>query len=334
MNEKSRATSDRPMRVLVLGAGALGSLIGARLHAAGVPVVLFSRNTEHIRAVQQNGLRVHELDGRIHLAAPQAFSDPGEIPWSPDLVVTLVKSRDTGPAVRSLLPICSGETLFLTLQNGMGNARLIQELAGQGNVLAGTTAQGATLLRPGEVCHGGDGTSYVGRPGAAADADVHRAAALLDGAGLPCEATDEVDRLIWKKLLVNVGINAITALARVPNGWIEADPSARELACSAVREAREVAGRAGFDFPETVEREVLDVAVRTRTNHSSMYQDITAGKPTEIEAINGAVEELARRYGLDAPVNWTLTRLIRLIDATHLQGEADYAREDHSAANP
>lgn len=314
------------MRVLILGAGALGSLIGARLHGAGTPVVLYSRNIEHIRAVQECGLRLQELDGSTQVLSPPACSDMGEIPWAPELVLTLVKSRDTGAAVRSVLPFCSGESLFLTLQNGMGNAQLIQELAGGERVLAGTTAQGATLVQPGEIRHGGDGPSYVGRPGAKADEAARQTAALLDRAGLACEATDRADQLIWKKLLVNVGINAITALARVPNGWIEADPSARELARAAVREAREVARRAGFDFPETVEGEVLDVAARTRGNHSSMFQDVTTGKPTEIEAINGAVEALARGYGLAAPVNWTLTRLIRLVDATHQQGEADHAR--------
>jgi 2-dehydropantoate 2-reductase len=312
------------MRVLILGAGALGSLMGARLHSSGIPVVLYSHNMEHIRAVQKNGLRLHELDGGISVLSPQACADLSKIPWTPELVLTLVKSRDTDAAVRAALPFCSGETLFLTLQNGMGNARLIQDLAGPHRVLAGTTAQGATLVRPGEIRHGGDGPSYVGRPGSAADEAARRTAALLDRAGILCKASDEADRLIWKKLLVNVGINAITALARVPNGWIETDPSARELACGAVREAREVASRAGFDFPESVEGEVLDVAARTRANHSSMYQDLATGKPTEIEAINGAVESLARRYGLAAPINWTLTRLIRLVDATHQQGEADY----------
>lgn len=314
------------MRVLILGAGALGSLFGARLHSAGIPVILYSRNTEHVRAMQQSGLRVHELDGRTHTLYPEACVDVSAVPWTPQLVLTLIKSRDTEDAVRAVLPCCSGETLFLTLQNGMGNAGLLQELVGTERVLAGTTAQGATLLRAGEVRHGGEGTSYVGRPDAQADEATKRTATLLDGAGLPCEATDEADRLIWKKLLVNVGINAITALARVPNGWIEADPSARELACSAVREAREVARSTGFDFAETVEREVLDVAERTSSNRSSMHQDVAAGRPTEIEAINGAVEDLARRRGLAAPVNWTLTRLIRLIDATHQQRETDYAR--------
>lgn len=314
------------MRVLILGAGALGSLFGARLHNAGIPVILYSRNIEHVRTIQQSGLRVHELDGRTHTLYPQVCADMGNVPWTPQLVLTLIKSRDTADAVRTVLPCCSGETLFLTLQNGIGNAGLIQELAGRVRVLAGTTAQGATLLGPGEVRHGGEGTSYVGRPGTHADEAAERTAALLDGAGIPCEATEQVDHLIWKKLLVNVGINAITALARVPNGWIEADPSARELACSAVREAREVARSAGFNFPETVEREVLDVAARTSSNRSSMHQDVAAGRPTEIEAINGAVEDLARRCGLAAPVNWTLTRLIRLIEATHQQGDADYVQ--------
>lgn len=314
------------MRVLVLGAGALGSLIGARLHSAGTPVALVSRNTEHIRAVQDKGLHLRELDGGTHTLNLPALSNPSDLPWTPDLVLVLVKSRDTRGAVRSALPFCSGKTLFLTLQNGVGNVRAIQELAGSDRVLAGTTAQGATFLGPGEIQHGGDGPSHVGRPGAAADEETRRTAALLNRAGLACEVSEDIDRLIWKKLLVNVGINAITALARVRNGWIAADPSARELACRAVREAREVASSAGFDFPEAVEQEILDVAHRTQSNRSSMYQDVDTGKPTEIEAINGAVEELARHYGLEVPVNWTLTRLIRLVEAKNQQGDADYAR--------
>ena len=321
------------MRVLILGAGALGSLIGARLHSAGTPVVLFSRNTEHIRAVRQRGLLVRELDGREQILELPACEAKADIPWTPELVITLVKSRDTEGAVRTVLPLCSWDTHFLTLQNGIGNADLIQELAGSDKVLAGTTAQGATLLSPGKVGHGGEGPSYVGRPGNAANDMARLVAALLDGAGLTCEATDQADRLIWKKLLVNVGINAITALTRVTNGWVVDDPSARELASRAVLEAREVAAWNGFDFPEAVDQEVLEVAHKTRKNHSSMYQDVTSGKPTEIEAINGAVENLARGFDLSTPVNWTLTRLIRLIDATNQQGGNHHGKSTHTPAD-
>jgi len=321
------------MRVLILGAGALGSLMGARLHSAGTPVILFSRNIDHIRSVRQDGLLVRELDGREQILELPACENKADIPWTPELVITLVKSRDTEGAVRAVLPLCSVDTHFLTLQNGIGNADLIQKLAGTDRVLAGTTAQGATLLRPGKVGHGGEGPSHVGRPGTAADDMARRVAALLDGAGLTCEATDQADRLIWKKLLVNVGINAITALSRVPNGWVADDPSARELATRAVQEAREVAAKFGFDFPEAVDQEVLEVAHRTRKNHSSMYQDVATGKPTEIEAINGAVESLARGFGLSAPVNWTLTRLIRLIDATNQQGGSHHGKPTHAPAD-
>ncbi len=307
------------MRILILGAGALGSLIGAGLHRYGYPVVLYSTNRAHISAISDKGLVLEKLSGEEVVLHPPACADIDELPWIPELVLTLVKSRNTTDAVRYALPACSINTSFLTLQNGIGNAEAIRHLVGGDRVLAGTTAQGATLVGPGRVRHGGQGPTHIGRPGANADDLALQTAKILDSAGFPCQTTNEVDHLIWKKLLVNVGINAITAVARVPNGWIADNPSAGELAEQAVVEAREVAARYGFSFAGEVAQEVLQVADRTRSNHSSMYQDVAAGKPSEIEAINGAVEKMARACDMQVPVNWALTRLIRLMDAVNAQ---------------
>jgi 2-dehydropantoate 2-reductase len=309
------------MDILIAGAGALGSLLGARLARSAENVVLFSRNEDHVRAINASGITVEEMDGTRASVRVPALSDPEKLPADPDLVLVLSKSYDTRKVAQAVQRRCGSKPVYLTLQNGVGNWQQIAEVVARESVLAGITAQGATFLGPGEVRHGGDGTTYVGELEGDATRRVEEITEVFSRAGLPAEATGKTQELIWRKLMVNVGINAVTALSRVRNGWIAENEDARSLCGSAVLEASEVARR--LDIP--VDRDILDrvlaVARATAGNISSMNQDLSRGKPTEVEAINGAVVRWANSLDMDVPVNWTLTRLIRLHEARNEQGE-------------
>jgi 2-dehydropantoate 2-reductase len=309
------------MDILVAGAGALGSLLGARLAARGENVVLFTRNEQHVRAVSASGMTIREMDGGTSCVPVTALSDPAGLPFDPDLVLVLVKSYDTREAASTVSQHCGPSTVYLTLQNGIGNWQQIAEVVPRERVLAGTTAQGATLLGPGEVRHGGAGPTYVGEVENGLSRRVQDIAGILSRAGVPAEATDRTQELIWHKLMVNVGINAVTALARIRNGWIAENEDARALSRSAVQEAALVARRLDVAVREDILEKVLEVARATSDNISSMNQDLSRNRPTEVEAINGAVVRWARSLGVDVPVNWTLTRLIHLHEARNKQGD-------------
>jgi 2-dehydropantoate 2-reductase len=134
---------------------------------------------------------------------------------------------------------------------------------------------------------------------------------------LPAELSDDLDTLVWRKLIVNVGINALTALLRVPNGALVTTEVARELLLQAVAEALAVAAARGIVLQQADPlAQVLDVARATGANRSSMLQDVLRGSPTEIATINGAIVHEGRRLGVPTPVNSLLTALVRALDAT------------------
>ncbi|MFP4393393.1 MAG: ketopantoate reductase family protein [Desulfohalobiaceae bacterium] len=300
------------MHILILGAGALGSLLGARLAKSQAQVTLFSTNQKHMQTIQAQGLEIIELDHSISKTQLRAIFRPEQISPAPDLVLVLVKSYSTLQAVQSILPSCGQETIFLTLQNGIGNWETIAQAVPQENVLAGITAQGATYLQPGKIRHGGNGETSIGEIQGQASQRVQNIVDIFQEAGLQAKTTNKTQDLLWHKLLINTGINALTAVLRVPNGVIAESEPAQELALSAVQEGLAVAKAKGLDLDqERILQQVLQVARATAQNISSMHQDLLRGRPTEIEAINGALVSQGQEQGVPVTVNQTLTNLVR-----------------------
>ena len=178
------------MNILILGAGAMGSLLGARLAATGASITLFSTDRPHMEAIERDGLEIEELDGTVGKFRLSTYWQPEKIPQNPDMVLVLVKAYATEVAVASVQPLCSSSTVFLTLQNGIGNWERIAQLTGKEAVLAGSTAQGATLLGPGKIRHGGNGPTYIGEPGGPATQRVRQVVDLFRQAGFVTEPTD------------------------------------------------------------------------------------------------------------------------------------------------
>ncbi len=302
------------MRVLIVGAGALGSLLGGRLLAARNSVIFYDNNPAIIQHLSVHGLTIEELDGtKTELRAVKACSGLGQLENPPDLMLITVKSYATRNAVSHVLNFFDPKSsLFLSLQNGLGNGEVIAQLVGAERVLVGTTAQGATLVAPGIVKHGGSGPTYIGTLSDRAVPGIDDVIEMFNKAGIETHYRADVERLIWEKLIVNVGINAITALTEILNGEIPEIGPATDVCCRAVDEAIRVANARGLDLPEDFCKRVLYVANATARNKSSMRQDMELGRKTEIDYINGAVVTLGEELGIDTPVNWTLTQLIKV----------------------
>lgn len=305
------------MNILIVGAGAIGSLIGARLSKTTSSVFLFSTDRMHMEAVREGGLSVEELDGQVNNYRLSACFEVDRLPPDPDLALVLVKSYATREALSLVRGVCSASTVFLTLQNGIGNWERIAEVVGKKAVLAGSTAQGSTLVGPGLIRHGGNGPTYIGEPGGPVSGRVERVVELFRQAGLATEPSEQVERLIWEKLIVNVGINAITALTGIRNGSIAQIEEAAGLCKSAVKEAIMVAGSKGFPMGADMVERVLSIARATARNRSSMGQDVDRQKRTEIEAINGAIVRFGREEGIATPVNETLRSLIKVLETQY-----------------
>jgi 2-dehydropantoate 2-reductase len=307
------------VQVLILGAGALGSLLGARLSQTEAGVALLTTNRRHIQAIRESGLTVEELDGSSQNYILSAYDHPRSLPEAPDLVIVVVKTYDIEEAVGGVFDYCHPDTLFLTLQNGIDNWERIAHLVGRGSVLVGTTAQGSTLLETGRVRHGGNGPTFIGEPQGPPTPRVQSAVELFQHAGFAAEARDGMEQLIWQKLHANVGINAITALTGIRNGFIADSAVAGELCRAAVEEATLVARARGIEIEEGMVERVLGIARATAVNRSSMGQDVDRRKRTEIDAINGAIVRFGDEAQIPTPVNRTLTQLVKILEETYLE---------------
>ncbi len=306
------------MKAAIVGAGAMGCLFGGLLAEAGVEVWLVDVWPEHVAALQGRGLAV-EQGGRHRTIRVRATTDPAAVDGA-DLVVVFVKAVHTPAAARTAAGIAGRGGLVLTLQNGMGNAEALGRAVAPDRVLAGTTAHGATLLGPGAIRHAGAGPTVLGPWAGAGRAAAERVAGLLRRAGFEVAVVDDPRPALWHKLLVNVGINAITALTGIRNGQLLDLPQTRNLVAEAVAEAATVARAAGVAVDGDPVDRVLAVARATAENRSSMGQDVDAGRPTEIAAINGFVVAQADRLGVPVPVNRTLAALVETLQGHAGQG--------------
>ncbi len=305
------------MKIVVIGAGAMGSLFGGFLAEHKKEVTLLDIWPEHMDTINSNGLIIEREGERRQVSIPATTKS--ETIGEADLAIVFVKSTQTAQAAQTAAKLINSTGMVLTLQNGMGNADVLDETLGGDRVLAGTTSHGATLLGPGTIRHAGIGATTIGLWQGADSTKAQAVADLFNDAGIETSVTDDVRALIWEKLLINVGINAITALTGIKNGKIDEFPAARRLSEMAVREAITVAQAKGVSVRDDAVVHVLQVAQATATNRSSMGQDVDNHRQTEIGTINGAVVKYANKEGIAVPVNETLTCLVETLQSHYTE---------------
>ena len=301
------------MKIAVVGAGAMGSLFGGLLTESGADVWLLDIWADHIKAVNDNGLNI-EREGKFRSVSVKATTDPNRIGIS-DLVISFVKSTNTSQAAKTAKFLMDDSSLILTLQNGMGNADTIAEVIEPTRIIAGTTSHGATMIGPGSIRHAGIGPTTIGMWADGGKDKALYIAKFLTEAGIKTEAVDDIQSVIWNKLLVNVGINAITALTGIKNGQLLDLSATQNISRAAVEEAMELARAQGVMIRGDSVGHVFEIAKATSPNRSSMGQDVDNKRLTEIEAINGFVVREASKIGLKVPVNKTLTALIETLQS-------------------
>jgi 2-dehydropantoate 2-reductase len=294
--------------VLIAGTGALACLFAARLADTGVRVTLLGTWPEGQEALRSQGVRLVESDGSERASPVEVVTGPSGCK-SFAFALVLVKSWQTQRAARQLAGYLSAKGVALTLQNGLGNRETLVEHLGAPRVALGVTTYGATLEEPGRVRLGGTGIISLGE---------HPRLAPLVGfltkAGFVVELVDDVDSLLWSKLVINAAINPLTALLQVSNGELLNRPESRRLLASAVGEAAEVAAACGqrLTYADPVAAAEL-VAFQTANNTSSMLQDVLRGAPTEIDAICGAIVSAGEKCNIPVPVNRVLWLLVKAL---------------------
>ena len=301
------------MKIAVVGAGAMGSLYGGYLSKVAEDVLLVDVWQEHVDTINAQGLSIQEKDKDI-VMHPKAVSNADGVGYA-DLVIVFVKSITTGSALEKNEALLGPDTVVLSLQNGYGNIDQIAEYVNINNIIAGTTAHGATMLAPGRIKHAGTGETHIGWVRNRKDDRIDSVSDILRKAGFDTIVSDNVMELIWSKLIVNVGINALTAILKVQNGDLLKQEETKDLMGMAIMEAVNVAKASGFDFDgEDTVKKVMDIAFETGENKSSMLQDILNKRKTEIDTINGAIVKEGKKYSLETPINLVLTDLIKSLE--------------------
>ena len=301
--------------VVVFGAGAVGSWLGALLHRAGHDVTLVGRE-EHVAVVNARGLQV---SGKSELLArPRAVTRPEA--RTPDVLLVTVKAYDTRRAAQEMRPLVGPATAIVSVQNGLGNVEALADAFTDRQVFAAVTTHGVTFVEPGHVRHAGVGYFRVGSP-FNEHARAEALAKLFQGILPDAEHSPRIVGELWAKVVVNAAINPLTAITGLRNGALLEVPALRDLMQRAAEEAIDVARAEGAPLPEDdLVHRARRVAELTAQNKSSMLQDVERGRRTEVDAICGEVVERGLRHGVDAPVNLALRALLKGIEESTRRG--------------
>jgi 2-dehydropantoate 2-reductase len=298
------------MKIVILGPGALGCLIGGFLARAGEEVTLLDYRPDRAAKLNDKGLTLVTATEEFQI--PIKATTQAEAIGLADLLIVLVKAFATGEAAQAARPCVGEQTAVLTLQNGLGNAETLAEIFGAARVIGGVTSNGATLLSTGEVKHTGSGETLIGEISGELTPRLEQIKQVFDRAGMPVNITQDLPGALWGKLVFNCAVNPIAALTGRRNGEILQEPSLVELLGAVAQEAAAVAAALGISLPYAdPAAKVKQVCEHTAENVNSMLADILGGRRTEIDQINGAVVKAAQSLGQSAPLNFALTALVR-----------------------
>ncbi|MBU0480160.1 MAG: 2-dehydropantoate 2-reductase [Proteobacteria bacterium] len=304
------------MKIAVIGPGALGCLLAASLGAAN-EIWLLDRDPERARQIGNQGIILDENGKRLNVRV-NVSANSSNVP-EVDLVLLCVKSASVSSAINAWMSVVTkGRPLLIALQNGIAHLDILP-VAMPGRWALGVTAQGATLAGPGVVMHRGNGPTRIGFPSGVTISEeeriqLQRAAAVLSASGIATETTDDILVHVWNKLLINVGINALTAIHDCPNGRLLDSPGILKTMQDAVLEGAAVAEALGIRIDRNPVARTIEVCRATAANVSSMLQDVRRRRKTEIEAINGAVVTKGVKTGVAVPVNEELVRKVKGIE--------------------
>lgn len=302
------------IKITIVGPGALGCLFAAKLAGGGHSVWLLDHSAQRAALLDVKGVSL-ETDGEIIHVPVRAVSAP-EVIVSSDVVFLCVKSYAIGVALERLGPLfADGEALLIALQNGISHHEVLRQSGFPYAV--GITAQGGTLVGVGEVVHGGNGKTIMGFLDEATEKSIEKLQAIvaaLSAVHLPATGSENVVGAVWDKLIVNVGINALTAIHNCRNGALLDDPAVVRIQAAAVAEAAAVAAARGIVLSGDPLAMTMQVCRDTAHNISSMLQDVRHGRRTEVDAINGAIVQEGGALGISTPVNAELVSALKSIE--------------------
>jgi len=315
------------MKVAIIGPGALGCLLAASLSTKldqtnkktpSLDLWLLDYKPERAQYFNEHGLILEEGNRKKHCKI-KATADPKEI-GPADIIILCVKSPQVAAGLEQATKLVKTDTLLIPLQNGIGHLELLKDKQKLPSIALGVTAQGANMVTPGHVRHAGDGLTRIGFIKSASFTKsllLAQVCNLLNYGGIETVIVDNILDYVWSKLLINVGINALTAIHRCPNGKLLESIATQEKLAAAVKEGEVVARTLGIQLTGEPLAMALEVCRKTAQNLSSMLQDVNNKRPTEIYSINGEIVVAGRKLGIPTPVNNELIQAVKEIEQAY-----------------
>ena len=316
------------MKIGIIGAGAMGSVYGALMADGGHEVWMFDKWQEQVDVMCNNGLRLEGASGD-RVANVHATTEAGEA-GTCDLAIVATKGHDTEAAVNAARPMIGDGTAVLSLQNGLGNVERIQALLGEhpGGVLAGIAGGfGASMVGPGHAHHNGMEAINIAEAAGGFTDRLERVAEAWRTSGFTCNAYDDIWPVVWSKLNANIAVSACCTLFGLRAGQVKANEHAWSISQACVLETSACAAAKGikllYDNPVAWVSDFIDKIPDARP---SMYQDVIAGRRSEIGTIHGGVVEEGQKLGVPTPTCAFMVAAVRALEQKSRQQGNAYQR--------
>lgn len=300
------------MKIVVLGAGAMGGLFGAYL-SRNNDVTVVDVNAAVVDKINSEGLEVREPDGSSALYHPHAVtSTQGMDPV--DLIVVFLKAAFSEGALNANRGIIGPDTHLMTLQNGSGHEDTLGKFVPQEHIIIGTTQHNASVAAPGVSNHGGSGITHLGCVTGSAGR-LQPFADAFSASGLEADVSDDVQKMIWGKMFTNVSASALTAVLQMPLGYISRNEHAWALCSTLIRETVDVAAALGmeFDYDQKL-AEVKAVCDNSPNGLTSIYADLRDGRRSEVDTISGSVVRAGKKAGVPTPSHEAVVAIIHAME--------------------
>ena len=318
-------------QIMVVGAGSVGGFFGAHLAKHYSTRVSFLLRPRTLDAVRTQGLTIRSANG-IFTVRPAAASDPRVLP-KPDLIILAIKAYDLDAVLDQLAPVITEETVLLTLQNGIDIEDRIAARVKRDSIVGGVAYIYSKIVEPGVIEHYKRGSIAMGELSGQKTPRVVQLADLFQPAGIPCQISEDIRRTKWEKMCWNCVFNPLTVVIDDRVSAALAHPELLDTIHQVVEEVAAVSAGLHVPLPPDMANRVLRWTQEIRDIHTSMYDDWKAGRPTEIDSLNGYIVRKGRELGIQTPVNTALTGFIKAI-TVHVRSGPDTLRIDGAVIQP
>ncbi len=312
------------MKITMYGTGGVGGYFGTRLAQAGNDVSFIARG-EHLRSIQTNGLKLKSIKGDHLLRHPKATEHPQEI-GSVDVVFVCVKTWQVTTTAEAIKPLIGPDTLVIPTLNGVEAVDQLSAALGADHVIGGVAKIFSYIEQPGVIAHiGHEPALMLGEVDGSSSARVQALGDTIEKAGIIAELPEQIMSAVWSKFIFTSGWGGLGAISRAPIGILRSEPKTRTIIDDCMQETESVARAKGVDLPSDIVQRTWDfIDGLEPTGTTSLQRDIATGRPSELDAWNGAVVRIGKQLGVATPTHELITSALTPLEK-RARGKLDFS---------